>query len=354
MKIRQISRPLSFLLNGMVFSVFAFAAVLSCQRLPYLLEGTPAGLFAFLTGFVPVSAPSADSDPSVYEIPDEEEFFVLLPDEGAIPGITIREQDIEKTPVNESEPPLPDNAEPVKVLTISSSLKPKNNPGLSFDEDKLWSRTHAFDRGKDAVLIVHTHGSESYSLSSRAFVAENRDARSLDTQKNVVAVGDVLEKELTERGFRVIHNRTLCDEPGFRTAYKTALGVIEQEMKKDPSIAMVLDLHRDSLEASDGTRYKLISGDGKSSQIMFVVGSDALLSHPDWESNLSFALHLEKKAMELYEDLARPVTISKNRYNEHVTPLSLIVECGTEANTLAEAKAAAVRLARVLDETLSP
>ena len=117
---------------------------------------------------------------------------------------------------------------------------------------------------------------------------------------------------------------------------------------------MVLDLHRDSLEASDGTRYKLISGDGKSSQIMFVVGSDALLSHPDWESNLSFALHLEKKAMELYEDLARPVTISKNRYNEHVTPLSLIVECGTEANTLAEAKAAAVRLARVLDETLSP
>jgi len=358
MKNRRMSLPLSLFLYGAFLAVGVFSFFLVFERLPWLLEGNMRGVFAFLTGISPVPVRAEAEDESLPEEGgDEEKLLIFLPDEGAIPGIVLREErspDGSGSESTKADEPLPDNAEPVKALTIKTSLAPKNNPDLSFDVEELLDTDPVFDRRKDAILIVHTHGCESYSLSPKAFVADNSDARTRDPEKNVVAVGDVLEEELEKRGFRVIHDRTMCDEAGFNTAYKTALGVIEREMAKDPSIAMVLDIHRDSLSSSDGTRYKLLSGDGKSSQIMFVVGSGALLSHPGWRSNLAFALHLEKKASELYEDLARPVTISKNRYNQHVTPLSLIVECGTEANTLSEAKEAVRRLALILDGVLPP
>ncbi|MBR5742764.1 MAG: stage II sporulation protein P [Clostridia bacterium] len=349
MKYRRISRPLSLFLHGAALSVLILSFLLYYERLPYLLEGSPAGFFAFLTGSTLL--PSSDEPLSGEENEEEDGLYLLIPDEGAVPGVEMRPVD----PPQAEEAPSGETAgdpEPVRVLTIPSSLEPKNNPSLSFNVEELLRADPEFDRDADSILIVHTHGCESYSLSSSGFLSDDPDARTADPEKNVVAVGDVLEKELTRRGFRVIHDRTLCDEPGFRTAYKTALGVIEDAMKKDPSIAMVLDIHRDSVSSSDGTRCKLLSGDGKSAEIMFVVGSDALLSHPAWRSNLSFALKLEEKAMELFPDFARPITISKNRYNQHATPLSLIVECGTEANTLSEAKAAAVRLAEILDAVL--
>ena len=95
-----------------------------------------------------------------------------------------------------------------------------------------------------------------------------------------------------------------------------------------------------------------LEADGKSAQLMFVVGSNKLLSHNGWQDNLAFALHLQSDLMEHHTNLMRPISISKNRYNQHVTPFSLIIECGTEANTLAEAKESIKSFASSLDRVL--
>jgi len=353
MKKKFIGYAMRVLYILMGFVVAAYPISVFFLRLPTVLEGKPGWILSFLTGlqvelckidiFQPLSA-----DSSTDSLP------ILLPDEGAIPHITEKESksDISAQP-SAGEESLPDNAEAILTLTISSKIEPKNSPGAVFDLSALLEQDISFDRKKSAILIIHSHGSECYSEYSSAFWCENMSASSQDTQKNVVAVGNVLTEALKDCGFTVYHNQTLCDTPDYRSSYPTALTIIENEMEKHPEIGMVLDLHRDSVLSSDGTRYKLLSGDGEAAQLMFVVGTDILLDHPDWQDNLAFALALQKDLMVTQEDLVRPCTLSKNRYNQHITPFSLIIECGTEANTLPEAKRAVRRLAKSIDRVLS-
>lgn len=322
-------------------------------RLGALRDGGMTGIFTFLTGDrltlkEPVSLAASAPVTEAEEEEEKEELLIFTPDEGAIPYHVV---DYAPPSVENEEPPK--DAEPLKAVTIHSSMTPKNNPGLSFDADALLQKELAFDKKTMSILIIHTHGSEAYSAYKTAYWCKDMAARSEDPAESVVAVGRVLKSALEEKGFRVVHDETMCDVPHYNSSYKTALAVIEKHIREDPSIGMVLDVHRDSLSSSDGTRYKLVAGDGESSQIMFVVGSNALLKHDNWLSNLSFALKLQKEAMARYEDFVRPISISKNRYNEHMTPYSLIVECGTEANTLPEARKSAKRLALILDAVAS-
>ena len=116
---------------------------------------------------------------------------------------------------------------------------------------------------------------------------------------------------------------------------------------------MVIDLHRDSL---GGRRTEYLLPDGKrSAQVMLLLttGENGLY-HPSWRENLKLGLELQNR-MELdYPGLARPLYLSPARYNQHLSPGSFLVEVGTEANTLAEAKRAAALfggcLAAVLGE----
>ena len=342
MRKSRMSLPLR--ITWFLISAFAicYPSYYALARLPFLLEGGSEGVFSFFSG-IPLTK-SSDKSSSVTMLEDDD-WYAFSPDEGAIPyvaPVTTREDTVE-TP--------PEEAEPLKVITIESKIKPKNNPELPFDQNALLHQPLSFDRTTQTVLIIHSHGSESYSQYQNAFWAENKDVRTTNPDKNVVAVGRVLRDELIEYGFRVIHDETLCDQP-YNTSYKTALTLIEKHMKADSSIGMVLDLHRDSLTATDGIRYKVLSSDGKSAQLMFVVGSNKLLSHNEWQDNLAFALHLQSDLMEHHTNLMRPISISKNRYNQHVTPFSLIIECGTEANTLAEAKESIKSFASSLDRVL--
>ena len=105
---------------------------------------------------------------------------------------------------------------------------------------------------------------------------------------------------------------------------------------------MVIDMHRDALGAN-GTVYKTMAEeDGVcASQVMLLVGSDASgLNHPGWRSNLALALYLQQAVGSRHPTLMRPVTLVKERYNQHLTPGSMIIEVGSSGNTLQEALAA--------------
>lgn len=218
----------------------------------------------------------------------------------------------------------------------------KNKTDYKIDIESLLNEDLdlALDLDSPTVLIIHTHGSEAYTPAGSDLYEASDPSRTEDTNYNVVRVGDELAEALQEAGISVIHDRDLYDYPSYTGSYSRSLDSIESYLEEYPSIKIVIDLHRDALVGSDGTTYKTVADiDGTScSQVMLVIGSNASgLDHPNWEQNLKLALHLQASMNELYPSLARPICLSQNRYNQHATTGSLLLEVGCNGNTLQEA-----------------
>lgn len=114
---------------------------------------------------------------------------------------------------------------------------------------------------------------------------------------------------------------------------------MEAYLAEYPEIAVVIDLHRDAL-GDDGVTYKTVAElDGESaSQVMMLVGTgESGLYHPNWEQNLRLALYLQDAVNGKYPTLVRPVSVTPERYNQHLTTGSMILEVGSNGNTLREA-----------------
>ena len=198
--------------------------------------------------------------------------------------------------------------------------------------------------GEPSVLIIHTHTSEAFTPSDGLTYIPSDPYRTEDQTRNITRVGEEIAAELTRRGIGVIHDRQSYDFPSFAGSYSRAYRSIRYYLEKYPSIKLVLDVHRDSITAPDGSQLRTIAqiGDVTSSQVMLVVGTDyAGLSHPHWRENMSLALRLQYEMNTLFPSLTRPVFISEFRFNQHATTGSLIIEVGSAGNSLTESLIAA-------------
>jgi len=194
------------------------------------------------------------------------------------------------------------------------------------------------------ILIVHTHGSESYSQSDGDTYEESDPYRTTDCTHNVVKVGEEMAAVFRAHGFQVVHDTTLFDYPSYNGAYDRSKAAVEQWLAQYPTIRVVLDVHRDALEGSGGEIYKMVSVEAgeKVAQVMLVVGTDGGgAEHPRWRDNLAFALRLQKELVRGYASLARPIVLRNSRYNQQLSPGSVLVEVGGHGNTLSEAVAGA-------------
>ena len=194
------------------------------------------------------------------------------------------------------------------------------------------------------ILIVHTHGSEAYSMTDGDLYEESDPYRTTDCTHNVVRVGEEIATVFRTYGFQVIHDTTLCDYPAYNGAYDRSQAVVEQWLEQYPTIKVVLDVHRDALVGSEGEIYKMVSQEAgeKVAQVMIVLGTDAGGGeHSRWRDNMAFALKLQKNLVKGYSSLARPIVLRKSRYNQHLSPGSILVEVGGHGNTLSEAIAGA-------------
>lgn len=197
------------------------------------------------------------------------------------------------------------------------------------------------------VLIYHTHTTEAFDGVTRT----------TDKTKSVCAVGDAIAKQLQVAGIGVIHDTTYHDYPTYNGSYDRSIVTMRNDLKKYPTIQVTIDLHRDAMTRSDGTRLKptaVVDGK-KAAQVMIISGCDDTgnLGFPDWEYNLRLALRLQKSMANLYPDLARPLNFCARRYNENVTHGSLLVEIGTDASTLDEAVYGGELFGKALAATLS-
>ena len=189
------------------------------------------------------------------------------------------------------------------------------------------------------ILIVHTHGSESYSMTDGDLYEESDPYRTTDCTHNVVRVGEEMATVFRAYGFQVIHDTTLCDYPSYNGAYDRSKAVVEQWLEQHPTIKVVLDVHRDALVGSGGEVYKMVSTEAgrKVAQVMMVLGTDAKASHPRWKDNMAFALALQRNLVKGYTSLVRPTVLRTSRYNQQLCPGSILVEVGGHGNTLSEA-----------------
>ena len=190
------------------------------------------------------------------------------------------------------------------------------------------------------ILIVHTHGSEAYSMTDGDVYEESDPYRTTDCAHNVVRVGEEMATVFRAYGFQVIHDTTLCDYPAYNGAYDRSKAVVEQWLERYPSIRVVLDVHRDALVGNEGEIYKMVSVEAgeKVAQVMMVLGTDAGgADHPRWKDNMAFALKLQRNLVKGYTSLARPTVLRKSRYNQQLCPGSILVEVGGHGNSLSEA-----------------
>ena len=240
-------------------------------------------------------------------------------------------------------------------------VRVKNVNKTGIDIEKILGEKIDLSVKKDepSVLIFHTHTTETYQILDRGFYETDFRTRSQSEAVNMVRVGKAICAEIEKAGYGVIHDTVIHDH-SYNGAYAHSREAVEKILEENPSIQVVLDIHRDAIQLSDGTKIKptaKIKGK-KAAQIMIISGcqeeGNPITNLPDWKYNLTFAVHLQNKLEELYEGITRPLYFCPRSYNMNVTHCSLLVEVGSDANTLEEAvytgKCIGVALSEILKE----
>lgn len=201
---------------------------------------------------------------------------------------------------------------------------------------------------KSNIVIFHTHTSESYTPSEAYPYVASGNFRTLDTNANVVGVGNELTSRLSQKNINVVHDTTFHDYPEYNGAYTRSLQTV-QNILATTSADLVIDLHRDAI-ADSSYGPSVMIGEEKAAQLMFVMGSsEGGLSHPNWINNLKIAVKIQEKANEMYPGLFKPILLSKYRYNEHLAKGSCIIEVGATGNTMEECLTSMKYLAEVIN-----
>ncbi len=229
-------------------------------------------------------------------------------------------------------------------LNIASELAQKPDINIKFTKDPQ-------------VLIMHTHTSEAYMPRDQGFFYESFYPRSTDNSKNVTRVGDAITQKLIKNGINTIHDITYHDVPTYNGSYSRSAKTIKNNLEKFPSIQVVLDIHRDSLgDKSTGKVKPTFKINGKkAAQIMVIAGCglDKSSGFPDWEKNLRFALRIQQKAETMFPGITRPMHFGNFKYNMNLSHGSVLIEVGSDANTLDEALYTGEMLGDVLSELLN-
>ena len=225
-----------------------------------------------------------------------------------------------------------------------STVQIRNQTSFQLTQEML-TPDITFD--KSNIIIFHTHTSESYTPSEAYPYVASGNYRTLDTNANVVGVGNELANRLIQKNINVVHDSTFHDYPEYNGAYTRSLKTVQGLLCSTPA-DLVIDLHRDAI-ADSSYGPSVMIGEEKVAQLMFVMGSsEGGLSHPNWINNLKIAVKIQEKANEMYPGLFKPILLSKYRYNEHLAKGSCIIEVGATGNTMDECVASMKYLAEVI------
>lgn len=229
------------------------------------------------------------------------------------------------------------------------------DPTTSVDEsflniEDLLSVDCAIDKDTEGpqILLYHTHSQEGFV-----------DSRPGTEEDTIVGAGEILTEYLEEYGFQVYHHKEKYDAESRDYAYSNALPEIEQLLKDNPEIKVVIDLHRDAV-AEDTKLITQIQGKERAKVMFFnglgrtkANGEISYLKNPYLKENLAFSFQMKMACDEYYPGFARNIYLRAYRYNMHLCPKTLLIELGAQTNTKEEIANALEPLAHVLSMVLS-
>ena len=232
------------------------------------------------------------------------------------------------------------------TVVSSTTLRPED-----IDAEKLMNMDMKLSTTNDKpqILIYHTHGQEGFV-----------DSVNGDPNTGIIGVGNYLTTLLTEQyGYNVIHITDSFDYVNGvfdrSKAYDYAYERIAQVLAENPSIEVIIDLHRDGVNEN---LHLVTEVNGKpTAKIMFFngisrlnsIGEIGYLYNPYREQNLAMSLQMKVLAEEYFADFTRKNYIQAYQYNLHLRPKSMLIEAGAQTNTFEEVKNAMEPLAMLLN-----
>ena len=199
------------------------------------------------------------------------------------------------------------------------------------------------------ILIYHTHSQEDFVDSVEG-----------DTSTTIVGAGAKLARLLTEEyGFEVMHHTGEYDVENRDYAYSNSLPEIERILKENPSIEVVIDLHRDEMQ--EGKKLVMDLQGRPTARFMFFDGMSYIrdkgdisyLENPYIQENLAFSFQAQVTANQYYPGIARKIYLKAYRYNLHLCPKSMLIELGAQTNTVEEIMNACDPLAHIISIVLN-
>ncbi len=273
-------------------------------------------------------------------------------------SVTVTEEKPEKEPQTEeikTNASVQASSAAVKGKIIEKYISPysapmsynnvymKNSTPLNIDIKKLLNSKLNFKIQKNEqpqVLIMHTHTTETFITENSQFYTAQFNSRTTDNDKNMVKIGSIVCEKLNAAGIKTIHDTTKHDYPEYTGSYGRSAKTVNSYLNKYKSIKIVLDLHRDAVSSgSDKVKLTTEINGKKAAQVMLVMGSQSgsIKDHPNWQENLKLALKLQQTMEVKYPTLARPLSLMSKKYNQSLSTGSLLIEFGTDVNTLEEA-----------------
>ena len=352
MKLRPETRLFlrRILLCALCFLLFCASICLS----PFLAAASPAELGQTLSGSLP--PPTIAPLKAVPAFSDATETF-----------LSDSEEPTQKEPQESSVMPVPPPENALFVSSRDLCRYEKNSPalligdetGLGINPENFLSRAYPLTlpaTAEPTVLIMHTHGTESYLPDGTDYYLPDESFRSEAPESTVIAVGEQIANILRARGIGVLHDKTMYDKEDFNTAYVSASKAVRAHLAEHPTSTYILDIHRDSIFTDSGSCVKPVTEiDGKqTAQLMLVVGSDTDGSHCyPWRTNFTVAVHLQQQLNDCYPTLARPINLRTWAFNQHLCTGALLIEIGSCGNTLSEALRAAALFADVYADVIA-
>lgn len=217
-----------------------------------------------------------------------------------------------------------------------------NSPPSTIAPVKFPEASPTAANGK-AVLIYCTHTTESYLPDDKVNRTEGRPGLILE-------VARTLGSELAAQGYAVTVSEELHDWPDFTASYSHSRRTVEDYLQLYPNTVAIIDVHRDAFPEGGAVKTK-VNG-AAAAPVLLIVGTDQRKPHPQWRENLQLANRVKEKARTTFPGLVKGVRSKAGVYNQDLSTRAMLVEFGTDGNSLKEAKESATALAKVLAQVI--